>query len=71
MGPRRFPRMPFVCLFPLLAALNGMLQRLEDTVAAAWNALWGVRVWSPLHLVWAMMRLPYRSTMKECSFLSL
>ena len=49
MGSRRFPSMPFVCLFPLLAALNGMLQRPRDTAADALNALWSVRVWSPLH----------------------
>ena len=35
MGSRRFPCMPFISLFPLLAALNGMPHRLRDTVTAA------------------------------------
>ena len=68
MGPRRFPSMPFACVFPLLAALNGMTQRSRDAATAARNALWSVRVWSPLNLVWAMMRLPCRSMTKECHF---
>ena len=70
MGSRGFPSMPFVYLFPLLAALNGMPQRLRGTETSAWNALWSVRVLPPLHLVWAMMRLPYRSKTEECLFLS-
>ena len=35
LGPRSFPSIPFVCLFPLLAALNGMPQWLRGTVIAA------------------------------------
>ena len=35
VGPRGFQSMPFVCLFTLPAALNGMPQRPRDTVTAA------------------------------------
>ena len=70
VGPRRFPSMPFICSLPLLAALNGMLQGPRDNVKAAWNLLWAVRVLLPLHLVWAMIRLPYRPMTKDCQFLS-
>ena len=35
--PRGFPSIPFVCLLPLLAALNGMPQRPRNTVMAAWT----------------------------------
>ena len=42
MGSGRF----FVCLFPLFAAFNGMPERPRDAVAASWNALWSMRVWS-------------------------
>jgi hypothetical protein len=70
VGSRGFPSMPFVYLPPLLAALNGMPQSPRGAVTAAWNALWRVWVWSPLHLAWAMMQFPYRPMTKECPFLS-